>query len=115
MPPTTAGRMPAATWWHPGAERGGAGGWQGCSEAQGAAKSSRGLPQSKALRVFGGVEGRDGVLARACPLALWHDCARGRWRAGLSCGLACVGGHPGVNNQRELQRHSHEWGGGAAV
>lgn len=34
-----------------------AGGWQGCSEAQAAAKSGRGLPQSKTLRVFGGMEG----------------------------------------------------------
>jgi len=30
-------------------------------------------------------------------------------------GLACVRGHPGVNNQRELQRHSQEWRGGAAA
>ena len=29
------------------------------------------------------------------------------------CGLACIGGHPGLNNGRELQRHSQEWGSGA--
>jgi hypothetical protein len=30
-------------------------------------------------------------------------------------GLACIGGHPGLNNERELQRHSQEWGSGAGV
>jgi hypothetical protein len=51
--------------------RGGAGARQGCSEAQGAAKSGRGLPQSKTLRVFGGVGERGSVLDCASPLALY--------------------------------------------
>src|ERR1039458_4291107 len=41
------------------------------------------------------------------------------WRvlssANPGCGLACVGGHPGLNNQRELQRHSQERRGGVAA
>ena len=39
-----------------------AGAWQGCPEAQGAPKSGRGLPQSKTLRVVGGVGGRGSIL-----------------------------------------------------
>jgi len=41
---------------------GGAGARQGCSEPQVASNSGRGLPQSKTLRVFGGVRGRGSGL-----------------------------------------------------
>ena len=29
--------------------------------------------------------------------------------------MACVDGHIGLNNQRELQRHGQEWRGGGAA
>ena len=35
--------------------------------------------------------------------------------SGPGRGLACVGGHLGLNNQRELQRHGQEWRGGDAT
>ena len=44
-----------------GAEWGGAAARQGCSEALGAFKSGRGIPQSKTLRVFGGVGERSPI------------------------------------------------------
>jgi hypothetical protein len=39
-----------------------AGARQGCSEAQGAAKNGRGLPQSRTLGVLGGAVGRGSGL-----------------------------------------------------
>ena len=42
-----------------------AGARQGCSEAQGASKSGKGLPQSKTQREFGGkAKARDKALAQ---------------------------------------------------